>query len=70
MASWKDGVGLHVKNVYELCQCTTCYRTWNRDVNAARNIWMAFHGEYTNGTPVVPCRASVIFVYELNPSTN
>ena len=49
MASWKDGVGLHVKNVYELCQCTTCYRTWNRDVNAARNIWMAFHGEYTNG---------------------
>ena len=49
MASWKDGVGLHVKNVYELCQCTTCYRTWNRDVNAARNIWRAFHGEYTNG---------------------
>ena len=37
--------------VHGLCQCQTgCHRTWDRDANAARNIWRAFIEEYVHGS--------------------
>jgi transposase len=40
----KDGV-IKIVSCYKVLKCTTCNNLWNRDVNASRNIFMAFKNQ-------------------------